>query len=498
MMREKCDGDIVKPTPTRFVTNYIALKSLHDKKGSLRQMFTSEDWLNYKHLSSSEARLIANIIALYLNPAYQYEGDGLGTRVDLLKAMTDVVQQLMPFTNGHEQAKILAEAVIKQFGGTGYESSDVMVIDEVELQRHQQLEKLYRSTRAGKDFQKEIVRAAEALTTIGLKQIEVGTKLSEDCRRYGSENINDNVLAKAASLIGDARVHVEKEQEDLNRLFGLQKLSHFEFEDVTPQNLDFLFVAPQNLDVLFAAYLIKTRILEPLRAMIAGSPLEDARHLAQRYSRMRQEAETQAAEVSRRQTRVREFPNTENAAKLNAAESKMHELRANMAVLGKEAAASLAAVESQQQKLTFQRLVAMVEGERIYHERVALILTEVEAEMVSEKQRKESAPPTIKSESLTENVKYFLAEAMHAFNAASEKELSLAVGDYVVVRKDGCKYVWLSHGGEVPLPGLATDSEVAQSGWAEGECKGKSGWFPSEYVEKRQRLPTSNSTAEVF
>ncbi|RVX10847.1 SH3 domain-containing protein 3 [Vitis vinifera] len=38
----------------------------------------------------------------------------------------------------------------KQFGGTGYESSDVMVIDEVEMQRHQQLEKLYRSTRAGK------------------------------------------------------------------------------------------------------------------------------------------------------------------------------------------------------------------------------------------------------------------------------------------------------------------------------------------------------------
>lgn len=38
----------------------------------------------------------------------------------------------------------------------------------------------------------------------------------------------------------------------------------------------------------------------------------------------------------------------------------MHELKANMAVLGKEAAAALAAVESQQQRLTFQRLVAMV------------------------------------------------------------------------------------------------------------------------------------------
>lgn len=40
--------------------------------------------------------------------------------------------------------------MIKQFSASGYESSDVMVIDEVEMQRHQQLEKLYRSTRAGK------------------------------------------------------------------------------------------------------------------------------------------------------------------------------------------------------------------------------------------------------------------------------------------------------------------------------------------------------------
>lgn len=42
------------------------------------------------------------------------------------------------------------QAVIKQISGSGYESSDVMVIDEVEMQRHQQLEQLYRSTRAGR------------------------------------------------------------------------------------------------------------------------------------------------------------------------------------------------------------------------------------------------------------------------------------------------------------------------------------------------------------
>ncbi|XP_021825682.1 SH3 domain-containing protein 3 [Prunus avium] len=336
-----------------------------------------------------------------------------------------------------EQVAKQQQAVIKQFSGTGYESSDVMVIDEVEMQRHQQLEKLYRSTRAGKDFQKEVVRAAEVFTAIGYKHIEAGTKLSEDCSRYGAENTNDKILAKGASIYGDARKHVEKEQEDWNKLLSSQ-------------------------------------ILDPLRAMIAGAPLEDARHLAQRYSRMRQEAETQAVEVSRRQARVRELPNPENVAKLQAAEAKMKELKANMAVLGIEASAALAAVEAQHQRLTFQRLVALVEGEKTYHLRVAAILGEVEAEMVSEKQRKESAPPVIPQENSSEKTMYFLAEATHSFNAASEKELSLQVGDYVVVRK------------------------VSPSGWSEGECKGKGGWFPSAYVEKRQRLPASDLGAEVY
>ncbi|KAI5396003.1 Multiple organellar RNA editing factor 3 [Lathyrus oleraceus] len=148
------------------------------------------------------------------------------------------------------------QAVIKQFSGSGYESSDVVVIDEVELQRHQHMEKLYRATRAGRDFQKEIVKAAETFTAIAYKHIKTGTKLSEECCRYGAENNSDNILAKAASVYGDARKHVEKEHEELNRLLSSQ-------------------------------------VLDPLRQMIIGPPLEDARHLAQRYSRMRQEAETQ-------------------------------------------------------------------------------------------------------------------------------------------------------------------------------------------------------------
>lgn len=50
----------------------------------------------------------------------------------------------------------------------------------------------------------------------------LGTKLSEDCCKYGSENINDEILSKAASIYGDARRHVEKEQEDFNRLLYSQ------------------------------------------------------------------------------------------------------------------------------------------------------------------------------------------------------------------------------------------------------------------------------------
>ncbi|KAK7399733.1 hypothetical protein VNO78_10922 [Psophocarpus tetragonolobus] len=336
-----------------------------------------------------------------------------------------------------EQVAKQQQAVIKQFSSSGYESSDVVVIDEVEMQRHQQLEKLYRATRAGKDFQKEIVKAAETFTAIGYKHIETGTKLSEDCCKYGAENNSDNILAKAAAVYGDARKHVEKEHDELNRLLSSQ-------------------------------------VLDPLRQMINGAPLEDARHLAQRYSRMRQEAEAQREDISRRQIRVREAPTAEQVAKLHAAEARMQELKANMAVLGKEAAAALAAVEAQQQRLTFQRLVAMVEGEKTFHLRVAAILGEIEAEMVSDRQKKESAPPVAISENGSEKTMYFLAEAVHPFSAESEKELSFSKGDFVVVRK------------------------VTSTGWAEGECNGRAGWFPSSYVEKRQRIPSSNMAGEVY
>lgn len=43
-----------------------------------------------------------------------------------------------------------------------------------------------------------------------------------------------------------------------------------------------------------------------------------------------------------------------------ASETKLQDLKSNMGILGKEAAAAMSAVEAQQQRLTLQRLIAMV------------------------------------------------------------------------------------------------------------------------------------------
>ncbi|KAJ7571335.1 hypothetical protein O6H91_01G159900 [Diphasiastrum complanatum] len=357
-------------------------------------------------------------------------------------------------TKFREQVAKQQQAVLKQFTGHAIQGSDVIVTDEAELQRHQQLERLYTSTRAGKHFQRDIVRGIEGIVSTGSKQLEFATKLGEDCRKYATEGPSANgALGKTAVHYGNARIQMEKEREGLHRI-------------------------------------LSTQVAEPLRAMVMGAPLEDARHLAQRYDRLRQEAETQGQEVGRRQLRSKEAGfNPENAVKLQVAEAKMTDLTSAMAVLGKEAAAAMSAVEAQQQRLTLQRLISMVEAERGYHLQVAEILDQLYNQMISERQRGEGLPiqqsgPQIvdtyspapsksnlgspnQSQSGAQKSMYFLAEVMHPFVAETAGELSLTLGDYVVVR------------------------QVSATGWSEGECKGKAGWFPSTYVERRQRGPAS-------
>ncbi|KAK9691020.1 hypothetical protein RND81_09G170900 [Saponaria officinalis] len=357
-----------------------------------------------------------------------------------------------------EQVAKQQQAVLKQFGG-GY-SSDNVITDEAELHLHQKLEKLYISTRAAKHFQRDIVRGVEGYIVAGSKQVEIGTKLSEDGRKYGAENTctSGSTLSKAALNFSKARAQMEKERGNLLKALG-------------------------------------TQVAEPLRAMVMGAPLEDARHLAQRYDRMRQEAEAQAIEVAKRQSKVRETSgNPEYAMKLEVAESKLQDLKSNMGILGKEAASAMAAVEAQQQRLTLQRLIAMVEAERAYHEKALQILEQLEGEMISERQRIEAAPsPTVENNVppppayeevngvfasqaqnvTTDSMGYFLGEVTCPYQAETDTELSLSMGDYVVIRK------------------------VSNNGWAEGECKGRAGWFPFGYIERRERVLASK-IAEVF
>ena len=58
---------------------------------------------------------------------------------------------------------------------------------------------------------------------------------------------------------------------------------------------------------------------------------------------------------------MRESPgNGDMISKLEAAEYKLEELKSSMVGLGKEAIAAMSAVEAQQQRLTLQRLIALV------------------------------------------------------------------------------------------------------------------------------------------
>ncbi|KAE8734306.1 60S ribosomal protein L32-1 [Hibiscus syriacus] len=144
-----------------------------------------------------------------------------------------------------------------------------------------------------------------------------GTKFSEECCRYGTENsdnINENILAKAAAIYGDGRKHVEKEQDDYIMLAARSMIRLFR------NTKGHGSLESNDRWCSFGRCSSSCSTLESNEAGIRGP-----------------------AEISRRQARIREAPITENGAKLHAAEAKMQELKANMAVLGKEASTALAA-----------------------------------------------------------------------------------------------------------------------------------------------------------
>ncbi|KAL2236813.1 UNVERIFIED_CONTAM: SH3 domain-containing protein 1 [Sesamum indicum] len=231
-----------------------------------------------------------------------------------------------------EQVARQQQAILRQLGQLGHGG---VMIDEADVQLHQQLQNLYKSTRAAKHFQRDIVRGLDGFVSASKKQMEIARKLAEDCCKYGIENQDsDSPLARIAQGFGTSHASMEDHRETMLGILSYQ-------------------------------------ISEPLRALINGAPLEDARHLTHQYDRMRQEFEIQ------------------------------------------------------------------VDAERSYHRNVVAILEKLHSEVI------------------------------HPFDAQADGELSLEVDNYVVVR------------------------QVTSNGWSEGECEGKAGWFPSAYVEKIDRIPTS-------
>ncbi|OAY73553.1 SH3 domain-containing protein 1 [Ananas comosus] len=141
------------------------------------------------------------------------------------------------------------------------------------------------------------------------KQMEIVKRLAEDCCKYGSEYQSFGfALARASLDFGTSHSLMEKERESLLRALGDQMLAI-------------------NL----------------------------------RYERIRQDLESQTAEVLRRRLKSNEVgANAESAAKLQNAESKLSELQNTLSALGREATVAMVAVETQQQQTTFERLLAMM------------------------------------------------------------------------------------------------------------------------------------------
>lgn len=358
-------------------------------------------------------------------------------------------------TRLREQVAKQQQAVLKHLG---HFSNEGIIVDEAELQCYQHLQNLYNSTRAAKHFQKNIVRGAEGFVSISSKQMEILRKLADECCKYGAENQSENnYVARTVLQFGASHNLMENEKEIL-------------------------------LGVL------NDQVSKPLRALITGAPLEDARHLTHRYDKLRQEVEAQAAEVLRRRSKTRDSEiSAESCMKLQAAEARLTELKSTVMALGREATAAMSSVENQQQEITAQRLFSMVDAERCYHQHILTILDKLHAEMILEEQLNESAlqlattqrdvilPPEPKNNTSngSENHMHpnhkdalYIAKVIHPFDAQAEGELSLFIDDFVVVRK------------------------VAPTGWSEGECKGKAGWFPSAYIEKHEKAPASKIMEE--
>ncbi|XP_075506027.1 SH3 domain-containing protein 1-like isoform X2 [Primulina tabacum] len=365
-----------------------------------------------------------------------------------------------------EQVARQQQVILRQLGQLGHEG---VMIDETDMHCHQQLQNLYKSTRAAKVNSWGIIllpaifcRAFPEGYCPWVRRLHFNEqktnarKLAEDSCKYGIENQDStHALARIASNFGTSHAAIEDHGETMLGILSYQ-------------------------------------VSEPLRALMNGAPLEDARHLTHQYDRMSQEFEIQAAEVIRRQSKFRDS-SAESALKLRNAEKRLSELKSSMLALGREATAAMLSVEDQQQESTFQKILSMVDAERSYHQNAVALLEKLHSEMIlvehTDYSSLQSENPSIKDnispvndEKVSirsssqnngdKNDSYFLAKVIHSFDSQAEGELTLEVDDHVVVR------------------------QVASSGWSEGECKGNKGWFPSAYVTKIDRVVPASKLLE--
>lgn len=371
--------------------------------------------------------------------------------------MLEVSLQRRIFWNKYNQ---MAFKLKNLFGSGG--SGNSTLRDEAEQQRYLELERLHASTRAAKHFQRDVVKAVEGIISTGAKQLEVTTKLAEDCRKYGSEAPSGitEALSRATLQYSSARNRMDTERDNMHRALAAQ-------------------------------------VSEPLKTMVAGSPLVDARHLKQKYDRLHESADAQAAEVNRRRSKEG-GGNSDNAAKLQSAEQKLDQITAAMNTMGTSAIFAMNKVESQQQTVTLHRMLAMVEAERAYFQTVCSVLDQLHADIQSEvsmapaesssvatapptpprsssgngrREPYEEDPPEIfqRTKNVADDDKAPVTPEFQSYKAivtmdhdgVDEGELTISVGDEVLVRHED------------------------PSGWSEGVCNGNEGWFPSSYVERR-------------
>ncbi|XP_060674277.1 metacaspase-6 [Ziziphus jujuba] len=105
------------------------------------------------------------------------------------------------------------------------------------------------------------------------------------------------------------------------------------------------FLKSKGLDQQPGLYCNDDHACEPLRTQINGAPFEDARHLAHRYDKLRQEVEAQVTEILRHRSKSRDLSMSgESAVKLQSAEARLADLKSSTVALGREVTAAMLSV----------------------------------------------------------------------------------------------------------------------------------------------------------